>query len=197
MNFEWLNSAAALITAFGTLLAGMAVLWPNLKKARGGRPKTLVLAGVLLVTFSGIVFAVRWISQKNQPDNVILTTHAWNALNKSDYPKAIAIADECEQRFKGTADREEAALEQNATPLPPVGDVPESERGPIFHRGVLNDMATCFFIKGEAAKKLGKKDDAVAAYTEAARYKYARVFDPLGFFWSPSEQASDRLRDLH
>jgi hypothetical protein len=196
MGFEWLNSAAALITAFGTLLMGIAALWPLLRKAPGTRQRTMVFAGVLLLTFSGIVFAVRWISAKNQPLNVTLTTRAWNALNKSDYAAAISIADDCAQRFKGAADREEATVEHNGTPLPPIGRVPEAERSAIFDRGVLNDLAACFFIKGEAANKLGRKNDAVAAYSEAARYKYARVFDPLGFFWSPSEQASDRLRDL-
>lgn len=72
----------------------------------------------------------------------------------------------------------------------------DQDKQKIFANGLLNDVATCYFIKGKAAEKLVRKDDAKRAYEEAKKLTYARAWDPQGWFWSPSEGASDRLDAL-
>src|ERR1700730_5431561 len=176
MSAEWLNSTTALIAALGTLLGGVAALWPQLMAimrvpadaGRAVRYKGLLLIGSLLLAFSGIVFAVRWFRERNVPLNEKLATQAWDALHGGDYRTALSKADDCILFFDAQGDHEKA--------------------------DASNDLAPCFFIKGEAAGKLGRKDDAIAPYTKTMRYNYARIYDPNGrFFWSPAVVASDRL----
>jgi hypothetical protein len=127
--------------------------------------------------------------------------NAWDALNKKDYITAIRAADECISNFHLKAERDQSALDQKGEPAPPTGTVSAPDKQRIFSRGVLNDTATAYFIKGKAAEALAKKNreylaTARAAYENAKKLTYARVWDPQGWFWSPSEAAADRLADL-
>jgi len=198
MNAEWwLTGTAPLIAAFGTLLSGVAALWPYINK--GGektRRPWMLYAALCLVIAGAAMFVVRYVGERMRGPNQLLTTQAWNAYNDGDYGAAISIANDCVSRFRSAAESQEAGLERNNTPSPGTGRVSEVEGKTILDRGPLNDAATCFFIKGESASKLGQRPDAVVAYNATLRYPYARVFDPQGFFWSPAEVAADRLRDL-
>jgi len=75
--------------------------------------------------------------------------------------------------------------------LPPKGRVSDAEKNTIFSRGLLNDVATCFLIKGRSAENLRRKDAAKHAYAAATKYKHARCWDLKGWFWSPAEMAAD------
>jgi len=133
---------------------------------------------------------------------------AWAALNKSDYQAAIRSADTCITQFHLKAERDQAALAQRREPEPPTGAVSDPDKQKIFSRGVLNDVAAAYVVKGRASEALvakpvakdAKKVDypalARTAYIEAKKLTYARVWDVKGFFWSPAEAAGDRLTDL-
>jgi hypothetical protein len=201
MDTGWLTSTVALIAAFAALLASMGALLPQIRqkkraKVDGTPPRWAVILGVALLVFSGIVFGVRLLNERNQPLNVKLTTAAWNALNKGDYTTAISTADDCISHFRSAADTEEMTLESAGAPLPATGQTGPEEKERILKRGVLNDAAACFFIRGEATSRLGRKNDAIDAYRNVVRYKYGRVYDPSGFFWAPSEAAEERLNEL-
>ncbi len=130
------------------------------------------------------------------PRNVELTNAAWDAFKQHKYEAAIVAADRCIQRFKGEADKAQAELEKNhATPLP-TGKVNKEQKKAIFDQGLLNDVATCYWIKGRSAQLLKRNDEAREAYNATIRYSYARTWDPKGWFWSPAEDASDRVQDL-
>lgn len=131
-----------------------------------------------------------------QAKNVELTNAAWTAFSTGDFQGAITAADKCVQRFKGQADKDQADLQSKHVPLPPTGKVSAAEKQAIFRNGVLNDVATCYWIKGKSAQGLHRDDEARQAYKAAASYTYARTWDPKGWFWSPTEDASDRLQDL-
>jgi hypothetical protein len=129
---------------------------------------------------------------------------AWAAMNQSNHQQALEAAEECIDQFSARALRDESALEA-AQERPPATGVVESafDKKKIFDRGVLNDVAASYFVRGQAAERLLKKTRnprykqvAVESYTAAARLKYGRCFDPGGFFWSPAEAASDRLMAL-
>jgi len=128
---------------------------------------------------------------------------AWKAYNASDYSAAIRAADKCIDNFHLKAERDQAALALKKEPDPPTGAVSDADKQKIFSRGVLNDTAAAYFVKGRSAEALAKKkgnnyrEMARAAYEQAKNLKYARVWDPKGFFWSPSEAAADRLADLN
>jgi tetratricopeptide (TPR) repeat protein len=128
------------------------------------------------------------------PLNAQLTVSAWDLFNKGEFERAIEIADKCLNEFRLSAEREQAALEKAKAPLPPTGSVPDNVRKAILARGVLNDVGTCWFIKGRSAENLGRREVARQAYEAAKKFTHARCWDPRGpFFWSPAEAAGDRL----
>jgi hypothetical protein len=199
MDPAWLTSAAALIAAFTALLGSIAAILRQVRQLKGeksGRTPVWAIIGIALFVFASAVIVARLVEEK-KPLNVELATAAWNAFNRGDYSGAIAAADDCISHFRTTADKEEAALENGGVPVPPTGQTGTDEKERILKRGVLNDAAACFFVRGESASRLGRKDDAIEAYRQVVRYRYARVFDPSGnFFWAPSEVAEGRLTDL-
>ncbi len=128
--------------------------------------------------------------------NTVLTNQAWEAYNRRDYKAAIESADKCINEFLGSAMREQEELVAKKTPLPLVGPVSNKEKQVIFARGLLNDVATCLYIKGRSLEAEGQKEQAVKAYKATAKYTYARCWDTQGWFWSLSEGALDRLKML-
>ncbi len=128
--------------------------------------------------------------------NEVLTTQAWEAYNRRDYKTAIESADKCINEFLGRAMRVQEELEAKKVPLPSIGAVSNQEKQVIFARGLLNDVATCLYIKGRSLEAEGQREEAVKVYKATTKYTYARCWDTQGWFWSPSEGALDRLRML-
>jgi hypothetical protein len=157
----------------------------------------LLLGCLLLVATPGTVIArANAQTSADQPRNVELTNAAWDAFKAKNYDTAITAADRCVRRFKDEADSGEAQLEKSHAPLPLTGKVTDKEKKAIFDQGLLNDVATCYWIKGSSAQALKRNDVARDAFRAAAAYRYARTWDARGWFWSPSEDALDRLEDL-
>jgi tetratricopeptide (TPR) repeat protein len=127
------------------------------------------------------------------PLNTQLTDYAWNAYDKGNYEEAISYAQECIDQFMSNAEKKQLQLEKENAMLPPTGTVTEQEKQNIYALGLLNDVATCYFIKGKCEEAIGYKEDAIKSYSAASKYTYARCWDPKGWFWSPSEAALDRL----
>jgi hypothetical protein len=81
---------------------------------------------------------------------------------------------------------------------PAQGSQSESFVGPLrLCANVLNDVGACLFVKAQAAEKLGKTKETLAAYQQLVELSYARVYDPNGFFWSPADAATARLNGSH
>ena len=126
---------------------------------------------------------------------------AWAALNGNQFAQAIDASNDCIDKFSTRAFRDQGALEAAKEKLPPTGAVDSSfDKKKVFDRWAVNDIATTFFIRGEAAEQLLKhskgqqyKQLAVVSYTHAQRLSYGRCWDPQGWFWSPAEAAADRL----
>lgn len=135
-------------------------------------------------------------SSETLPLNVQLTNQAWEAFNNDDHERTLSYAQRCIDEFLGGAERKQLQLETEKAALPPTGTVSEQEKEAISALGLLNDVATCLFIKGRCEEALGHKEEATKAYQAASKYTYARCWDPKGWFWSPSEAALDRLSVL-
>jgi hypothetical protein len=132
---------------------------------------------------------------------------AWGHLKASEYDAAIEAADLCIDNFALEAKRLEAGLKETP-PLAPSN----ANKNKIFKQGILNDVAAAYVVKGKAAEamalksksapeKAAFKQTAIEAYEAASGYKHAWVWDPgppegHGWFWSPSQVASDRLTRL-
>lgn len=139
-----------------------------------------------------------------------LTTKAWAAFSKGQetylreanvdraaFEKAVDTAELVITNYVGQARVRQQELIRNRVPLPPVGTVPENERRPIFQEGLVNDVGTCYFIKGRSLEYLSHVDEAKVAYQGATNFPHARTWDPaIRLFWSPSDASLGRLDTL-
>jgi len=124
------------------------------------------------------------------------TAEAWAAYQAGENQKATTNADQCIARFGEAANRSQAALEEENVTLP-KGKVSEAEANRIRQYQILHDVAACFLIKGWAEERLGRREEARKAYTEARKYTLARSSMPSGeSFWSPAEKASESAAKL-
>lgn len=128
--------------------------------------------------------------------NQALTTAAWGHFGAQEYEAAIAKAEECIEMFHVQADSVQAELTNNQVPFPQSIPATEKEREEIVLRGRLNDVATSYFIIGQAYERLGNEAQAMEAYRAADALKHAMAWDPKGWFWNVSGAAADRLRYL-
>ena len=128
--------------------------------------------------------------------------NAWSAFGKNDYKTAITFSDSCIKKFGKIALDQQAKLKKDSVPLPPAGAVDnnEAEKNRIFSRGLINDVATAYWIKGESAEHLyeSSKDKKYKTMSQesfkgAAELKYGRCWDPKGWFWSPADAAKKKL----
>jgi hypothetical protein len=113
-----------------------------------------------------------------------------------DYTLAILKADECITNFELQAITQQDELAKNGNPMPPLGFVSKEEQQIIFSRGVLNDVATCYLIKGQSLEKLNRINEAKDVYQKTLQFSYARAWDKSGGFWSPVDAASNHLSKL-
>lgn len=132
-------------------------------------------------------------------------TDAWEAFNRQDYPSAIGLAERCVDDFGLAAGRIQSSLVQEGMPEPPTGAVSDAEKNTIFQRGLLNDVATAYFVQGRSAEYLFREGGdgaaehraaAESAYRATCELSYGRTWDPQGWFWSPCEASRDRLTIL-
>ena len=120
-----------------------------------------------------------------------LTQAAWDALEKAPNA-AVENARQCIDLFEATATEQQAKL----TTAPPDGAVSVEQKKAIVANWALNDVATSYWILGQALEKLDRVDEAKEAYQGAERFPYGRTWDPKGWFWQPAKAASDRLEKL-
>ncbi len=159
--------------------------------------KFLIVACIFLA--SGI-FGTRAFTQ-SKFQNEILTEASWISFDKGQYEEAIKKAEKCIKEFGDDAIEKQQKLTNNNIPLPPEGEdsvnISKERREEIFKRGVLNDVAACWFIKAKSLEELNKNEDAKKAYQATAQFTYARVWDPKWKgFWSPSKKAQSILNRL-
>lgn len=150
----------------------------------------------------GIIFSMILISESVIFAEQQCLKNAWDNFNKKDFEKAISFADDCIDNFAKAALRIQNELDSTKVPLPPTGSVSAAEKDKIFKRGLLNDVATAFWIKGRSAEYLYRKGGlkneeykilADKAYQETCKYKHGRTWDLKGWFWSPCAAANDRM----
>ena len=115
-----------------------------------------------------------------------ITGKGWDALNAKNYDTAIAYADKCIEMYGTKAVEMQKAL--TAAP---------TDKDQVFQQWALNDVGTCYFIKGQALEAQGKKKDAAAAYKYLAdNLAFAQCWDPKGWFWKPADAAREKSKKL-
>lgn len=210
---DFINSIAGLVLAIAMFIGAvtaMLVEWRSwLRHGRGtsehvrqrNRNRSVVnfsitiscgilSLGISLVRFTPSVFGP-------QIERQVVRAKAFNALENARWEEAVRNADEVITEYAGNAVLEQEKLERDDLSSPPTGKVPMDQRKNLFGRGLLNDVAACYFIKGRALERLGRINEARQVYQKAKQLSYGRVYDPgEDVFWSPAEASEGRLRML-
>ena len=109
----------------------------------------------------------------------------WNYLGERKFEEVYKITDECIAKYSSQADK----LAKTLSDFPPKG------KEGMYK--VMNDVATCLFIKGEALMREGKIEEAKKVFKEIIdKYPYSVAWDPRGWFWSIKEKAEITLKKL-
>ena len=113
-----------------------------------------------------------------------LATKAWQALDKSDIESVLAYTNKCIEMYGETARKMQADLK----------DYPTGKNEDIFKMWALNDVATSYYIQGEAYRKANMKDEAKEAFGKVIKdYTYGQTWDLGGWFWKPAEAAKEKV----
>ncbi len=115
--------------------------------------------------------------------SVTLQVKAWEALGEGEYANAVKYTEKCAELYEDRAREMQASL--SAKPSPDKTN----------DYWALNDVGTCYFIRGEALLKLREYAEALAAYEVVVDdLYYAQAWDPKGWFWSPSDAAAPKIQ---
>ncbi len=64
----------------------------------------------------------------------------------------------------------------------------------IFKYWALNDVATAYYIQGDAYRRANMKDEAKEAYNKVINdYTFGQCWDTKGWFWKPADAAKEKL----
>ena len=124
------------------------------------------------------------VSDSKQVDNIVpslkdLVRDSWAASSKSNWDQLNVIFDQCVKLYGAQA----LELHSKLTGFP--------SRDTMEKYQVMNDVATCYFIKAEGLMHQGKNEEATALFQEAIqKFKWAQAFDPSrGGYWSIAEKS--------
>jgi len=118
-------------------------------------------------------------------DSTEYVNKGWAALGKRKFDAVYEIADKCILEFSAEANR----LSKTLTDFPSKGEEDNFK--------ILNDVATSYFIKGEALMRAGKIEEAKETFRKViAKFPYAQSFDPRGWYWSIKEKSEITLKKL-
>ena len=108
-----------------------------------------------------------------------LTTKAWGALASNDIESVLAYTNKCISLYGAQASKMQASLKDYAT----------GSNDEIFKYWALNDVATSYYIQGEAYRTANMKDEAKEAYNKLIKdYSFGQSWDPKGWFCGSSSR---------
>jgi len=114
--------------------------------------------------------------------SVTLLVKSWGALDEGQYEDAVKYTEKCAELYEEEARKMQASL--SAFPSKDV----------VNEYWALNDVGTCYFIRGEALMKLGRRTEALAAYKVVRdEFSYSQAWDPKGWYWSPPLVAEGKI----
>ncbi len=151
--------------------------------------KTLLIFSLVTFTFS-FGFSQQPCLQK-----------AFAAYEKSNWEEAIEQAKDCIFQFGPRARKMQKDLETQKYTFPCTYNVPNNctptQMDEIFSHGLLNDVATSYWIIGMSNLRLENIDAAKIAFEKAKELTFGLCFNPkTKNFWSPSEESELQLDEM-
>ncbi|HOY09556.1 MAG TPA: tetratricopeptide repeat protein [Candidatus Omnitrophota bacterium] len=119
--------------------------------------------------------------------SMTLTVKAWEALGNKDLDSVVAYTNKCLELYEAKAKEMQESMTEYAW----------ESKDKIFSYWALNDVGTCYFIRGEAYLNAGKKEEAKKNFKKLVdEYYFSQCWDPKGWFWKPAEGAQQKLEAL-
>ena len=113
-----------------------------------------------------------------------LTTKAWGALASQDIEAVLAYTNKCVSLYAAQAKKMQSELKDYVT----------GNNDDIFKLWALNDVATSYYIQGEAYRAANMKEEAKEAYNKVIKdYSFGQTWDTKGWFWKPADAAKEKL----
>ncbi|MBF0511022.1 MAG: tetratricopeptide repeat protein [Candidatus Omnitrophica bacterium] len=113
-----------------------------------------------------------------------LATKAWAALAQNDIESVLAYTNKCIQLYAAQASKMQSSLTDYVT----------GSNDEIFKLWALNDVATCYYIQGEAYRNANMKDEAKEAFNKVMKdFSFGQTWDTKGWFWKPAAAAKEKL----
>ena len=113
-----------------------------------------------------------------------LVTKAWAALAQNDIESVLAYTNKCISLYAAEASKMQASLKDYAS----------GSNDEIFKYWALNDVATAYYIQGEAYRAANMKDESKEAYSKVVQdYSFAQTWDTKGWFWKVAPAAQEKL----
>ena len=120
------------------------------------------------------------------PSSGELIVKAWGAHGKRDIEATFKYTRECIDLYKDKADEQQ----KNLKALPKGKEEIEAVQ-------VLNDVATSYFIQGEANMRQEKAAEAKKLFKLIIdKYFYAQAWDPRGWYWQVAEAARQSIKKI-
>lgn len=117
--------------------------------------------------------------------SVTLMVKAWEMLGEGNYKAALDYTGKCVELYEEKAREMQSSMSAKASP------------DKVNDYWALNDVGTCYFIRGEALTKLRQFEEALVAYKIVRdELYYAQAWDPKGWYWSPSDAAYPKVQML-
>jgi len=114
-----------------------------------------------------------------------LVNKAWSELGKRNFEQVHQITDSCIEQFSAQAEQLSAGLKE----------FPSEDKESSYK--IMNDVAVCYFIKGEAFMRADDIEQAKKIFAAVIeKYPFAHGWDPRGWYWSVGEKAEITLKKL-
>ena len=114
-----------------------------------------------------------------------LTTKAWQALGAGKHAEVDGYVAKCIELYEAKA----LEMQKGLTAAAPKETANEY--------WALNDVGTCYYIRGQSKEARGDKEAATADYkTLVEKLSFAQCWDTKGWFWKPADAAKDKLKSL-
>jgi len=142
--------------------------------------KIFILSLTFVFCAFGFVFA------QEKPSSGELITKAWGAHGKRDIEATFKVTRQLIDLYKGKADEQQKSLKA----LPKGKDEIEAVQ-------TLNDVATAYFIEGEAYLRQDKAEDAKKLFKIVIeKYPFAQAWDPRGWYWQVAEASRQSIKKI-
>ncbi len=123
--------------------------------------------------------ALKLPAQEQKTSSQDLVELSWEASGQNDLNRVTQLTTQCEELYGEKAKKLEAVLNDFPT------------RGKEADYQILNDAATCMFIRAEALMNNGKSEEAQVLFEKIIeQFKWGQAWDPSrGAFWSIAEKS--------